>query len=450
MWMNHDYETIDFIIEVIFCLINTFTALSFVTYFHKKKFKFSKKFFAFFLVLSPIYIVFDIFKEDYISIVLTLYILNLLGLLIYSFTYKKSNTLKKAIVPFFYQTVFISANIVSAQALRTLRIMTYERNRYKYLGDYFCDLGRYKMPLMLLSSTLILLTLALAMFLYKKRSSAKYNSKIYNILLIFPFLSVIAVFLTPFVGHGNLIGDNFEWIYYLNIIVTPASVLSMYYLVYQTWLKNKLEKEKELHENMVAMELIRYEDIKNSSEQIRQIRHDIKNMLFSVKAEIDENNINNASQQLDFILDSVNSIGSVIETDNRTVDCIINTKLGSIADRNIQVSGDLSGIERIKDTDISIILGNVLDNAVEATNTIANAEIVVTFFVKGSYQNIICKNTVKGSVLENNPDFNTTKSAKSSHGFGIKSVKDVVSFYDGSVDFFEENNMFCVHVMLPI
>ena len=95
-------------------------------------------------------------------------------------------------------------------------------------------------------------------------------------------------------------------------------------------------------------------------------------------------------------------------------------------------------------------MGNIIDNAIEATRYIENAEIKISFFIKGNYQNILCENTISQSVLALNPQLKTTKSEKLSHGLGINSVKDVVHSYDGTVNFFENDNKFSVHIMIPI
>ena len=150
------------------------------------------------------------------------------------------------------------------------------------------------------------------------------------------------------------------------------------------------------------------------------------------------------------ILDSVGSIGSMVKFENRTIDYIVNAKLSNIESRQIKISGNISDIIGIEDIDLSIVLGNILDNAIEATEGICNAVIDLYFFDKNNYHNIICKNTINQSVLSDNPDLKTKKDEKLYHGFGIQSVKEIVSYYKGMIDFYEENNMFCVHIMFPI
>lgn len=428
------------------CALNAFTAIWFTTYFFGTKIKNNRRFWIFTAVLFIINCAANLPLRNCFSYAVYLpvsYFLSLLGLLSYSFTsYKSLSTVRKLIPAFVYQVSFIIANIFSSMITAVVCQRTLMASFYGLEWD--------RITFLLINSLIICFTLLLAVFLYKKAIKGQNSSKIYYLLLLLPVISAFTAFLYPVLREIEYFNHAFDISYILIVFITSLSAVGIYYLIYRMWLNNKIEKEKELYENMLKMEVKRYEDIKNSSNRIRKIRHDIKNMLFSVKAEIDENNIDRAQEELSKILNDVNSIGSVVESGNRTIDYIVNAKLGNVENRVITVSGDVSGMNKLKNVDISIILGNILDNAVEATDGIENAFIDLSFFIKGNYQNILCKNTVSCSVLKNNPELVTVKNEKYNHGFGIKSVKEVAESYDGSVEFFEENNMFCVHIMIPL
>ena len=59
------------------------------------------------------------------------------------------------------------------------------------------------------------------------------------------------------------------------------------------------------------------------------------------------------------------------------------------------------------------------------------------------------KNKIAKSVLEDNPDLNSSKDEKDAHGYGLKQVRETVEAYEGMVDFFEEDGFFCVNVFIP-
>lgn len=59
------------------------------------------------------------------------------------------------------------------------------------------------------------------------------------------------------------------------------------------------------------------------------------------------------------------------------------------------------------------------------------------------------KNSVRDSVIKNNPDFKTTKKHKDIHGYGIKSIKDIVKKYNGMMELFEQDSFFIADIWIP-
>ena len=314
--------------------------------------------------------------------------------------------------------------------------------------------------IIVLTLTALIQSVILVSFLiYLKKSEKSSNTpRLLYISPVIPIFTIIYFIFSQFkedtigepIGILSFFNINSDIIYVFGAIIVSLSCISTYLLLFEMWRKNKIEKEKELYRNMLTLEKKHYEDIKASSIQIRKIRHDIKNMLYSVKSELAVNNSIKANEKLDIILENVNSVGTVVKSENRMVDYIVNTKLSGLENSEIQVSGDASGLTQINDLDISIILGNLLDNSLEAIKNIDNAKIILNFFIKENCQNILCKNTISHSIIESNPNLETNKLEKSLHGFGIKSIRDTLLSYNGTMNIFEENNYFCVHIMLPI
>ena len=89
--------------------------------------------------------------------------------------------------------------------------------------------------------------------------------------------------------------------------------------------------------------------------------------------------------------------------------------------------------------DLSIMLSNLLDNAIEACKkTKGMPQIVLTISEKAGYYRVIVKNTITDSVLKHNQNLKTSKSDTSRHGWGIQSVRDIADSHNGSVDIYEK------------
>ena len=98
--------------------------------------------------------------------------------------------------------------------------------------------------------------------------------------------------------------------------------------------------------------------------------------------------------------------------------------------------------------DISILLSNLLDNAINGCAGTFAPKIELTIGTRKSYTYIIVKNSIPASVLSTNPNLETNKKNKSIHGYGIISMQKIIEKYNGSIEFQEENNTFIIEIWL--
>ena len=447
------YQTI---LALFLCIVRAVAALCFVSYFNSKRIVLNLNFLFFSVALSLANGIFyfrnqlptalnDQFDQYKYLYVLASYLLNFIIVTIYSnLMYKKLSRVRRLVPAFIYlSSLFISVNF----SVLFMTLKKYEQ----YVNEVLSYEGVRRLVFETADSAILLILLLLMTFLCSKYTETA-STKLFYLLLPVPVISIFLLFLICFVNPRiySYFSNEFLIFFLPALIVGALSSIGIYALIYQMWRKSELEKEKELYENMLQAEHKRYEDMQIASEQIRKIRHDIKNMLYAVKVQMEEEHTDKARRGLEDLLEQVNSAGSLIHSENRMIDYILNAKLASAENKNIRISGDASGMCRMKDIDLSIVLGNILDNALEATKEINHADIELHFYIKGNHQNVVCKNTINQSVLKNNPLLHTKKNEKEDHGFGIRSVAETMEKYGGSLEFFEEDHMFCAHIMLPL
>ena len=103
------------------------------------------------------------------------------------------------------------------------------------------------------------------------------------------------------------------------------------------------------------------------------------------------------------------------------------------------------------DIDLSILFANLFDNAIDAcSNKPEKSMIYLTVGYEKAYLNIVMKNTVEKPVLPHNPDLVTTKKDKTKHGYGLKTVEDIVKKYDGIKKYYEKENWFYADIWLKL
>ncbi|MBO7638495.1 MAG: GHKL domain-containing protein, partial [Treponema sp.] len=76
-------------------------------------------------------------------------------------------------------------------------------------------------------------------------------------------------------------------------------------------------------------------------------------------------------------------------------------------------------------------------------------EIAISVYEKKGYDVISVKNRISKSILETNPNLNSTKNDSEKHGFGVSQIREIAESYEGMTDFYEEDGFFIVNIFIP-
>lgn len=212
----------------------------------------------------------------------------------------------------------------------------------------------------------------------------------------------------------------------------------------------KYKLEYDLLDEQYKREMDQSEEIQKLHEKTRRLKHDMKNHILVASSYLNAKEYNEAKEYLSQILDQLNQTYTYIETGNSVLNYIINTKLEYAKQNGITVKAEIENIsfKRVGSLDFSSLLGNLLDNAIEASLQSLNKEIQVNILKRRAYDTILVKNRIDKSVLESNPQLISSKHSKVKHGYGIRQIKSIVEKYEGMIDFYEQDGMFCAYVMI--
>ncbi len=181
-----------------------------------------------------------------------------------------------------------------------------------------------------------------------------------------------------------------------------------------------------------------YKILEENEKELKDLRHDIRNHMqviknLKVQGEDSDNCIDNYINKLQ---NAVNKITSVSYTGNEVLDSILNIKgrRAKALDIRYFVKRNILSDININDIDLSSILCNALDNAVEGAVNTEEAAIVI--FVESDDENInfLIENTANEVNLIDGK-IETTKRDKKNHGKGMDNIRMCVSKYKGTVEF---------------
>lgn len=209
-------------------------------------------------------------------------------------------------------------------------------------------------------------------------------------------------------------------------------------------------KEKQAY-NRLETKNDYYEKVEESQNQIRRLYHDMNNHLYNIQM------MNKSSEDAsDYIVSLQNELKEARKTrvsGNSLFDIIVDEKMNICKNKGIEfdIDADSKNTGFIKNIDMSSILANILDNAIEACDKMTSNKkyIKLTSMWADDMFVIICENSKENEVKKIGDRFITDKLNKSEHGIGIKSVEKSVKNYDGNMMIFCDDSLFKVKIMIP-
>lgn len=196
------------------------------------------------------------------------------------------------------------------------------------------------------------------------------------------------------------------------------------------------------------------DEVQNIYGQMRGWRHDYHNHLQTMKAHLSLGQTTELSDYLDKLDNDLTSVDTVIKTGNITIDAILNSKISLAVSRKINVNTKATVPSEIKisEVDLCVIIGNLLDNAMEACLKQPNeAERFMRVYIgilKGQLY-ISVSNSVGGEIKKSGKAYISTKDSFS-HGFGLMRVDKIADKYSGYINRQNEDGVFATEVMLPL
>ncbi len=192
--------------------------------------------------------------------------------------------------------------------------------------------------------------------------------------------------------------------------------------------------------------------MKESLQSLKEMRHDWKNHMSAVHSLIQRGEIQKSLLHISEILQISSQMGQA-RTGNIVVDSILNFKLQEVLRNNIEISLDINIPEtlNIPSFDLTVIIGNLIDNAMEAVLKLEHNRYIN---IKMSYDKgrFLCciMNSFNGTVNKILNQYRTTKITNENHGIGLESIKSTLKKYNGTIDIENNSNVFTILIMMYV
>lgn len=192
-----------------------------------------------------------------------------------------------------------------------------------------------------------------------------------------------------------------------------------------------LQKEKELYSRQCEI-------MQSSTEDLQAFRHDMSNQLIILNHLLEEGKDEEARRQLDQLSHFIKGKVIYSTSGNTIIDGLVNYKLQSVASENIKVETEIVVPEQlnIDIADLVTLLGNLLDNALEALKKVDREQRILTIKIMFSQERLIGRitNTYCGEIYLKDDKILTSKKEKQKHGYGLSNVEKIIKKYNGYME----------------
>lgn len=235
-------------------------------------------------------------------------------------------------------------------------------------------------------------------------------------------------------------------------------LMLLFILIYVYKLGVTSEENRILNEDKKNQEFERkeYQNIIDTTISLREMKHDIEFHLNMINKLSQTGDMAELSKYVGEYTKSLNSNYHLLSTGNTAIDCILSSKLDVANKLNIPVDFSivLPEIFPLDSFELSSLLGNLWNNAIEACERLNNISTnkFITFYIKPFHDMVIIhiENSYNGKIkFSQNNKFDSIKPQKG-HGIGLKRINDIVHSANGIAQFKTDNNIFIVHILIPI
>lgn len=277
--------------------------------------------------------------------------------------------------------------------------------------------------------------------------------------LIQVVVSVTTIVIEWVYGIESSYGVEDKPVFIFNIVVATALWaigLLLYYMLYNISRSNDEKIMLLSTQHKIRMEQEKYEANRVNYDELRAMRHELKNYTFYVKALLDAKRYDELSDFLEHAQLSKNKALTSYDCGNYIIDVIMNHEINAAREQGVTVNPDILVPHQlpIADEDLCSLLSNLMDNAIEAAAASGKPDphVNITIRPKQEYLFIHQENSVSDDIpASRRLSLETTKKDnRELHGIGTRIIRKIVDAYGGSVKYAMADGLMTTNVMVEL
>lgn len=289
-------------------------------------------------------------------------------------------------------------------------------------------------------------------FLLRKRlppEPPKLSRRLWRLTLglgAMPFLSIVAVVALSYNIHESLLVQSQAL--RQGLVVLPMALGSALLLLLALLTLADYERLQQ-QERLAALREQYYQNLRREQNQVRTLRHDLRNHLAALQGLLEDSQSAKALDYVNQLEASPAFAGSRRLCAHEAANAVLAAKLEEMERLGLQpdIQAALPEQLSISDVDLCALLGNALDNAMEAAVKARDKQISLRCRVEKGVLMLKVSNALTG---EEKDDLRSTKADRARHGFGLPGMREIAGRYGGSLEAGPRDGRFELLACLPV
>ncbi len=298
-----------------------------------------------------------------------------------------------------------------------------------------------------------LLTLLAFEFIFRMRKGKLVIglSYFWELAMVIVFNLVLALILL-FIYYNRreriVVNDVIVLFFGVVLLITAYSVA----LIFRIEKRSNEELATKLRLKQIELELQLNNDMIHITDNLRKLRHDLNNHIGLIKTLAHTEKYEELKEYINQVYEDVEIANDLVIINNKTLSVLLNAKKGQAKEKNINFTSMIAIQDiNMQSKDICSLLGNILDNAIEAAEKSGNKkyiQLMIQNTEKGC--SIQCENSISTKPVIKRGRFLTNKDNALLHGLGTENIKDIVAKYQGELEFEFDDESFHIQILLPV
>lgn len=343
----------------------------------------------------------------------------------------------KIVFAFIYNGIWFLSEMLVGSIFLMLQV---DIIKYSTLGSAICELY------------MLLLVKMLQLF-FRHESIRNFSWKYNSVLMIIPIAAMF--FSYQIFALTSKAGTN------LDIIISSIAfglLMVSIFLIFVMYIKlvdrYELKRKNDIYEKEIALHSEHIKEKENIMNEFRKMKHDLKHKLLNVSDLLKNKKYDQLEKYVEDIADlKMLENMTVSNTDNTLVDALINYKYDTAKKSGIKLTVNMKIPYDLPfdNADLCVILGNALDNAIEASEKAPKDKAFINLMMRYAEDNlvIVVENYYEGKSARNKEGkLITSKKDYFNHGIGLNSIQNSISKYNGQINIEDNNSIFKLSIIM--